>query len=309
MRPDPELSRTEVHGHRLRLLTSLLSLALLVACAGPPTRDSGPKSPTPAATTAPTTPATPAVVPVPATPPPAPPVPSLTPQDVQRSVSAAIEFLQGGQEEQAESELRKALQADPGNRLAQNLLKQITDDPTVALGRESFAYRVRPGESLSLIAQRFMNDLHLFYILARYNNIKVPRTLAGGQTIRVPGKAPPPGSAAALASVPAAPVAAQPAAPAPTGAGPSGSPALPASVSAPVAQAAESDAGASQAARQPAESVATHMRAARAAFAKQDLDGALRSWEAVLAIEPANRTALLEKQKVQTLRERLRKVK
>jgi hypothetical protein len=68
-------------------------------------------------------------------------------------------------------------------------MRQIKEDPQALLGRESFAYRVQPGESLSRIAQRFLNDLHLFYILARYNNIKVPRNLAGGQMIRVLAKA------------------------------------------------------------------------------------------------------------------------
>ena len=123
--------------------------------------------------------------------PPTPTPSPVAPQDVPRTIAVAIEFLQAGQEEQAEQELKRVLLGDPNNRHALSLLKQLKDDPIATLGRESFAYRVQPGESLSRIAQRFLGDVQQFYILARYNNLKVPRTLAEGQTIRVPGKAPP----------------------------------------------------------------------------------------------------------------------
>ncbi len=224
----------------------------------------------------------------------------MTAQEVQRAMSAALDHLQAGQEDQAEAELTRILQSEPNNRLATSLLRQIKDDPVTSLGRESFAYRVQPGESLSRIAQRFLNDLHLFYILARYNNIKVPRNLAGGQMIRVPGKAP----AAGAASSSPAPAAAAPAAP-------SVPPPAPAATTAtPPAPAAETDAAAaSRLARQRSEAVARHSRAARAAFAKQDLDAAIKSWDAVLEIDPDNRTAQLERQKVVGLKEKLGKVK
>lgn len=228
----------------------------------------------------------------------APPVVALSPQEVQRSMSAALDYLQAGQEEQAEAELSRILQAEPNNRLAVSLMRQIKDDPVASLGRESFAYRVQPGESLSRIAQRFMNDLHLFYILARYNNIKVPRNLAGGQMIRVPGKAPvitapPSGTAPAPAAAASAPTTTAPAATATPDA---------------VAPSAESTA-ASRAARQRSEAVTRHSRAARTAFAKQDLDGAIKAWDAVLEIDPDNRTAQLERQKVIGLKEKLGKLK
>jgi tetratricopeptide (TPR) repeat protein len=227
------------------------------------------------------------------------PVQVLSAQDVQRSMSAALDHLQAGQEEQAEAELTRILQSEPNNRLATSLLRQIKDDPVASLGRESFAYRVQPGESLSRIAQRFLNDLHLFYILARYNNIKVPRNLAGGQTIRIPGKAPAAGSAASGAPPAAAPPAAAPPPPAPAPV-----------VATPPSPAADADAAAaSRLARQRSEAVARHSRAARAAFAKQDLDAAIKSWDAVLEIEPENRTAQLERQKVLGLKEKLGKVK
>lgn len=126
---------------------------------------------------------------------------------------AAVELLEVGNEEQALAEIQRALQADPHNRLAQSLLKQVQTDPQVLLGRESFAYRVEPGESLSRIAGRFLKDVHLFYALARYNDIKVPRQLQGGQLIKVPGKQPPAAAPVAPPPPPPPPVAAPVAAP------------------------------------------------------------------------------------------------
>ncbi len=279
---------------------SLLAVALLMglgACTTPPSSGGAASGTAPSGTaSAPQAEATPAA-PAAAEPSAAPSL-ALSQQEVQRSMSAALEHLQAGQEEQAEAELSRILQADPNNRLAASLMRQIKDDPVTSLGRESFAYRVQPGESLSRIAQRFLNDLHLFYILARYNNIKVPRNLAGGQMIRVPGKAP---AASGQASVPA---------PAPAVAAPAPAPAPAASAATPASAAVNADAAAaSRAARQRSEAVARHSRAARAAFAKQDLDAAIKSWDAVLEIDPDNRTALLERQKVQGLKEKLGKVK
>jgi hypothetical protein len=49
-------------------------------------------------------------------------------------------------------------------------------------------------------------------------------------------------------------------------------------------------------------------RAARAAFAKQDLDGAIAAWDRVLVLDPNNSTAKLERQRAVELKERLKKV-
>ena len=287
-------------------MTTRLSSAALLLCLGACTT---PQAPGGSAGSA-STPASPASVPASAdsrqaapapVEPAAAPVQALSAQEVQRSMSAALDHLQAGQEEQAEAELTRILQSEPNNRLATSLLRQIKDDPVASLGRESFAYRVQPGESLSRIAQRFLNDLHLFYILARYNNIKVPRNLAGGQTIRVPGKAP-----AARAAASGAPPAAAPHAAASPAAPPAPTPVA----ATPPSPAPDADAAAaSRLARQRSEAVARHSRAARAAFAKQDLDAAIKSWDAVLEIEPENRTAQLERQKVLGLKEKLGKVK
>ena len=198
---------------RLQLLSTLVaSVGYLAACTTPP--PAAPVAPPPAPVTAPA----PEPAPPPPPPPAAPAVDPLAPvsaasaQQAQRLANAAAEQLELGNEEAALAELQRALQADPGNKLAQSLLKQIQTDPHVLLGREFFNYRVEPGESLSRIAGRFLKDIHLFYALARYNDIKVPRQLQGGQTIKVPGKQPPPTPPAAPSPPPAPAVVAPPAA-------------------------------------------------------------------------------------------------
>jgi hypothetical protein len=264
-------------------------------------------------------------------PPPAPPaLPPLTPPMIQRTVMSAVEHLEAGEEALALVDLERVLQTDPGHRLAQSLMRQIKEDPQTLLGRESFAYRVQPGESLSRISQRFLNDVFMFYALARYNDIKVPRVVAGGQTIRVPGKAPPPGPMAAPppaaapapppapvsaptvpTAAPATPAAVPPTiAPAPRPAAASAVPAPPPAAAkpppAPPAAAAPPDPDRAQHERDAA--IARHTREARNAFAKQDLDGAIQSWDKVLELDPANTTAQLERQRAVALKERLRRV-
>ncbi len=271
----------------------LASAGLIAGCAQSPTGSSAPPPSRPAPQ-APggSAPGSPSGAPAAPEPLNLPPLPA---GQVNKAVTNAIELLEAGNEDQASIELQRVLQTEPGHKLAQNLLRQIKDDPVTMLGRESFSYRVQPGESLSKIAGRFMNDVHQFYVLARYNDIKVPRQLAGGQVIRVPGKAPPPPPAPAPVPVPApatTPVVTAPPKPAP----------------APPPASEPSTDAALQAQRQR-EAVNRHTRAARAAFAKQDLNGAIRSWDSVLELDPNNRTAQLERQKAIDLKEKLTKVK
>jgi LysM repeat protein len=276
-------------GHRLH---PLFLAVLLSACAAPP-----PVAPPVAAPA-------PVVAPAPAAPAPEVPQPEApalaSPQAIQRAVVLAIEQLENGQEEAAVAELGRVLQADPAHRLAQSLMRQIKEDPVAMLGRESFNYRVQAGESLSSIAGRFLKDVYLFYALARYNGIKVPRQVAGGQTIKVPGKAPPPGSAPSPGPTPS---------PAPPPAVPVTPPPAPAPVAAPAPAPTPAPASPAPAPASPAETkaaqVARLQREARAAFAKQDLVGAIRAWDRVLEIDPENRNAQLERQRAKDLCKRL----
>jgi tetratricopeptide (TPR) repeat protein len=263
-------------------------------------------------------------------------------QQAQKIAIAAVELLEGGFEDQARIELQRALMADANNRLAHNLLRQMSVDPVAALGRESFAYVVKPGETLSRIAQRHLGDVYSFYILARYNDIRVPKQLAGGQTIRIPGKAPPPtamereprrGEAAivrpeirpaiATPESPAlplpAPVAAPPAAPS----APELSPAERALRAAEAAErsgdldraladyrrAGDQPGAAEKAEQLRKQLVARYTVGARTAFAKQDLDGTIGQWDRVLELDPNNETAKLERRKAVGLKQKLESVR
>lgn len=264
-------------------LTGVAVAASLAACTTPPGGQPKPTA-SPAATPVPAEPA-PAAEPPPAEPGPASPVSA---QQAQRLAISAVEMLEVGHEEQALAEIQRALQADPANRLAQSLLRQIQTDPQVLLGREHFSYRVPPGESLSRIAGRFLNDVHLFYALARYNDIKVPRQLQGGQTIKVPGKAPPPAAAPAT-SPPAAPVAA-PAVAAPPAAPPH------ATGAAAAANGAASAAGRAAVAPAAAEAIAAqHYRQGLALMAQQKPAEAIEAFDKVLEVEPQHANARLRR--------------
>jgi len=300
-------------------LILLCSTAVLVTSCGTPTA----KAPVPA----------PAVTePAPVEAPPAPPPPPpLTLQQAQKMALACADLLEAGNEEQAKADLQRVLGSDPGNKLAQNLMRQISADPVAVLGRESFSYTVRSSDTLSRIAGRFLGDIYSFYILARYNDIKIPRQVAGGQVIRIPGKAPPPGvlenearrDKAVAPTNPAPPVTTvAPAAPV-TNEPSAGEKALTS------AEAAErrgdldraysdyrtatggelSNEALAKAEQVRRRLVTRYTLAARGAFAKQDLDGSIAQWDRVLQLEPGNDTARLEQQKARALKEKIKSLK
>ena len=297
-----------------RLILLCSSAALLVACAAPPV-----KAPAPSVAPEPKVeaPAAPAALPPPS-----------TPQQAQKLAIAAADLLETGNEDQAKAELQRVLAGDPNNKLAQNLLRQITADPVALLGRESFPYTVRATDTLSRIAGRFLGDIYAFYILARYNDIKIPRQVSGGQVIRIPGKAPPPGTLEAEPRRTDKPAA---------GASTSTSPATPSPPAEP--SAAEKALASADAAEKrgdleraytdyrvatggelssDAQAKAEGLRRrlvqrytlnARSAFAKQDLDGAIRHWDRVMQLDPGNDTARLEQQKAMALKEKIKSLK
>ena len=148
--------------------------ALLQACAS-----ARPAAPPP-------TPAPPVAEPVVAPPPPAPAAPELpaTPGLSPRERALKIlTLLSDGQRDQARAEAVELLNQEPGNTLAQSLFDQIDKDPKLLLGEKNFPYRMQPGDSLSIVAQRFLGDRFLFYALARYNNLEKPGAAEVGQTI------------------------------------------------------------------------------------------------------------------------------
>jgi tetratricopeptide (TPR) repeat protein len=265
----------------------------------------------------------------------APAAVALPAAEVSKLVSSAEAALQDGQEDRARADLQRALAADPGHKLGQLLMQQITDDPVVRLGKESSPYTLRPNDSLSKLARTCLGDVHLFYILARYNDIKVPSRVAEGQVVRIPARcatvvrtterhpsAPPTPAPAptppAPATAPVPPAPPPPATPAPPAPPPVVSEAERAFAAGSAArragqldaalvqfQKAEA-AGHPKAAAQVAEVrkalVERHSRDARAAVAQQKLDAALRHWDRVLELDPGNDTARVERQRVEKLK-------
>lgn len=306
------------------------SAAVLAACQQMPASAPAPQPAAPQ----PTVEVAPAPAPAPPPPMPAGPVSASQQQQAQRIAMSAVGMLDQGHEDDARAELERALGTDPNNKLAQNLMRQITSDPVAMLGQESFNYTVRPNESLSMIAGRFLGDIYSFYILARYNNIEVPRQVAGGHTLRIPGKARSP--AIVRETRPSAPPAPAPQhetaraepAPAPVVAAPAAPPEpTPAELAMRAAETAErggnlevalvqyrkaaslnEDGAEAKAAHVQRELVQRYSLNARTAFARQDLDGAIRSWDAVLKVDPQNDTARLERQRALALRDKAKKL-
>ena len=264
----------------------LLLLAMLAGCASPPEPVKAPE---------------PVAKPEPPPPPPveAEPAPKLPTRplltgaaarsEVQKILRQSFDWLDAGEDEKARVELEYAHELESDNKQVACLLRGITADPLTALDKESTAYTVRPGESLGLIARRAMGDVCEFYILARYNQIKVPKQLASGQTIRIPGK------------VALAPPTAVDTAPAPS----------PKPEAAPVAEPVKPKPAVSPEAEEKARraQIDSHHRNAQAAYRRQDLLTAIREWDAVLALDPNNSLALARKQEALDLQRRLENLK
>ncbi len=119
--------------------------------------------------------------------PPPPPPDDLSPS---KRVRKAMQQLQSGEYDQARDQLNWALQEKPNLQIATQLLEQMDADPIEYLGLKNFYYTVQPGDSLSLISKKFLNDPMKFVILARYNKLDNPSRLAPGQRIRIPGDMP-----------------------------------------------------------------------------------------------------------------------
>lgn len=112
------------------------------------------------------------------------PTAGLSPAERQK---LAIDLLDKGQADQARAELNALLAEQPGNAVARKLLDQVDRDPRSLLGEQNYAYKVRPGETMSGLAQRFLGDPLMFYALARYNNITAPSQMEVGQSLLIPG--------------------------------------------------------------------------------------------------------------------------
>lgn len=283
------------------ILALVCAAAIVAACQAPP-KAAAPSEQVPRgaqpATAAPAPAAT-----APAPPPPPPPPAPLTEAEIRQLLESARNLLDQGQEDAAAADLDKILESEPNQKSASTLMRSIREDPVVLYGRESFHYRVGAGDTLAGIASRYLNDRDQFYGLARYNGIKVPRQLPAGITIRIPGKQRAPTPAAAPPPAPT-PAAAPPAAPAPPPA-PSPAPAPTATPAPPPTPAAPPPPPPPDPEVQRKAQIERLSRQARALMARQDVCGAIGAWDAVLKIDPDNRTATLEREKALDLKKRL----
>jgi pyruvate/2-oxoglutarate dehydrogenase complex dihydrolipoamide acyltransferase (E2) component len=118
-------------------------------------------------------------------------------------VKDAIVLLNQGDSIKARQLLMAVLKKQPGDSVARQLISQIDSDPRVLLGTQNYAYTLKEGDTLSVLAQRFLGNPMMFFALARYNNIAIPTSVSPGQSILIPGKAPAP-TPAATARKPAA---------------------------------------------------------------------------------------------------------
>lgn len=98
----------------------------------------------------------------------------------------AIDLLTRGKDVEARPILERALAEDPGDKAAKRLLQQLDQDPRALLGTKAEPYRVKPGETLSMLAGRFLGDSLLFYALARYNGLDSPAEVQPGQVLQIP---------------------------------------------------------------------------------------------------------------------------
>lgn len=98
----------------------------------------------------------------------------------------ALQLLHEGRVRQARALVIERLDANPRDADARDLLRQIESPPEVFLGEDHFIHEVERGETLSMLAERYLGDADRFFILARYNDIESPQRLRAGQDLRIP---------------------------------------------------------------------------------------------------------------------------
>ena len=294
--------------------------ALLAGCAAPP----------------PASPAAPAAAPAEATAQPAPAAPELSPAQAktqaQKLALEAVDRLQNGDEAAARQLLSQAQALDATNDIARKMSEQISADAQKELGPAFFRYTVQRDDSLSKLAQSYLGDRFRFYILAKYNDMANPSRLAAGQVIKIPGKAQPAPPASAAPARPAAPAEAAEAPPPPPAAPAPAAAEAPAPATTPVAallqkgrrleaggdlpgaygafnEAVALSPGNRDATLQrdaaKAALIRSYDREATQAFQRQNLDLAIAKWDQLLALDPSNQKAKLERERALELKKRM----
>lgn len=109
--------------------------------------------------------------------------PALSPD---QRLSLAIDLLGKGQVADARAQLQAVMAATVNDKAAMELLQSLDEDPKAALGDEHFDYTARPGDTFTTLAARFLHDPLKFYLLARYNGVDAPDSLAPGRALAIP---------------------------------------------------------------------------------------------------------------------------
>jgi hypothetical protein len=117
----------------------------------------------------------------------APPPPGATSA---METEAAFTLLNAGDDAGARKRLTALLKRDPMNPSARLLNESIDRDPRDLLGPDSYAYVVRPGDTIVGLAERLLGNRLKAYQLGRYNGLKAPVVLIPGQSLRIPGAPP-----------------------------------------------------------------------------------------------------------------------
>jgi hypothetical protein len=116
----------------------------------------------------------------------APVIPAAAEPTPRARVNLAAELLGAGKAGEARRELDLALAKTPRDATALHLLEQIEADPVKLLGPAHETYVVQAGDSMSVLAARFLGDPLMFYALSRYNGLAAPNALTVGRTLKIP---------------------------------------------------------------------------------------------------------------------------
>lgn len=242
-------------------------------------------------------------------PPPPPPATQAEKRQAQEHALRAADMLDLGREAQAKEELAQGQLLDPDNALVKTLKQSIESDPLAELGRGSWNYMVKSGDTLSKLAGQYMKDEYKFYLLARYNSIAVPKSLTAGRQIKIPGVKPPE-------------VVRKPVTPAAPPLGTRGQPADPRCEEGwQLASGGDRDKAydilstcpdarsRTEAERLRPELVQLHERKAKEAYRRQELDTAIREWDRVLKIDPGYDIAKMGRERAVDLKRHLEGVR
>ncbi len=205
-----------------------------------------------------------------------PKAPRVPREDSQSHFDRAMELLEQGKAEKADTELHAYLDAIPTSKSARFLVEQIETPIEQLYPKHNFRVRVPKNGSLSTLSKAYLGNALASYGLARYNNIAIPAEVGEGQMIRIPLT---PASLAARRAlqVPARSV--------------NNREAAPDNRTPPVAS--ENEIAFTTATPAPtAMSSGVHAQAENyylaglIAFQKQDLDSAIAAWHSALTVEP-----------------------